>query len=75
MSITAPHPGLDVLEVLFAPHKIEPWFAVHVAFRMQLAAQHLRPAEEHARLGRRVDFADRPEHRVPVGPPKIGRRP
>ena len=63
------------LEILFAPHEIEPWFAVHVAFAMQLAAQHLRPAEENARLGRRVDLADRLEHCVPVGPPEAGRRP
>lgn len=42
---------------------------------MQLAPQHLGPAEEHPCLGRRVDLADRLEHRIPVGPPKVGRRP
>ena len=66
---------LTSLEVLLAPYKIEAWLAVHVAFDVQLAPQHLGPAEEHPCLGRRVDLADRLEHRIPVGPPEVGRRP
>ena len=37
---------------------------------MQLTAQRLRPAEEDARFGRRVDFADRFEDAIPVGATK-----
>ena len=74
MKMPAASPG-QLLEILFAPHEVEPWLAVHVAFAVQLAAQWLGPAKEHACLGWRVDLADRLEHRVPIGPPKVGRRP
>ena len=73
-SLLAPAPPSrpkSALEVLFAPDKIEAGFAIHVAFDVQLAPEYLGSAEEHACLGRRVDLADRLEHRVPVGSTEI----
>lgn len=58
-------------EVLLAPDELEAGLAVHVAFDVQLAAQHFGAAEEHPRFCWRVDLADAPEHRVPVRPPKV----
>ena len=58
-------------EIFLAPDKLEAGLAVHVALDVQLAAQHLGSAEEHPRLGRGVDLADAPEHRVPIGPPEV----
>lgn len=60
-------------EILLAPHKLEAGFAVHVALDVQLAAKHLRSAEEHPCLGWAVDLANAPEHRVPIRPPKVRR--
>lgn len=48
--------------------------AVHVAFDVQLAPEYLGSAEEDSCLGRRVNLADRLEHRVPVRSSEIGWR-
>jgi len=58
-------------EILLAPHKFEAGLAVHVALDVQLAAKHLRSAEEHPCLGWAVDLTNAPEHRVPIRPPKV----
>lgn len=71
-SLQQEHP----LEILLAPHEIEPLvaFAVHVAFDMELGAQPLGTTEEHTRLTGGMQFADRPEDHVPIGAAEVGGR-
>lgn len=53
---------------------MKPGLRIHIAFDMQGTRQRFGPAVKDARLGGEMDLADRPEHHVPVGPAKVGRR-
>ena len=66
-----PFQPLRSSEVFLAPNELEAGLAVHVALDVQLAAQHFRSAEEHPRLGRRVDLANASERCIPIWPPKV----
>ncbi|KAF4511985.1 hypothetical protein G6O67_001176 [Ophiocordyceps sinensis] len=57
------------------PAANSPRLRVLVAVDVQRTAQPLGPAEEDARLARRVQLPDAPEYHVPVGPAKVGRAP
>ena len=60
------------LEILLAPVELHPAAAVVLALHLQGLGEHLRPAVEHADLGRVVHLAHALEDGVPVGAAEVG---
>lgn len=61
-----------ISKILLPPNKMKPWLRVHITLDMQLAAERLRPTEEHTYFARAMDLADTTEHVVPVRAAEVG---